>query len=353
MVKARATFLLLAALALFTGIWTGLHRIGWSLSAGTASLHHGAIMVGGFLGTLISLEKVIPLHRKSAYLAPALSGASVIVGVLGWPQPALVLLVAASFSLSVVFLYYLSNQRDRIYMLMFVGSLCWLTGNLLLLTDHAYPASFPWWLGFGLFIITAERLELTKFLPVTSKANYALAALLVAYLIGVVLSFHGPGKWVSGLSLCGIALWLLRYDIVGISIRKEGLPKYMAIALLAGYIALMMTGVFFLYIGNHPMAYDAVVHTFFLGFIFSMIFAHGPVILPGVLGVSVKPYHRILYFWLALLHCSWILRVIGDLVMDFSLRRSSGVASAGAMLAYFATLLFLTRRNLISHAQVR
>jgi hypothetical protein len=70
--------------------------------------------------------------------------------------------------------------------------------------------------------------------------------------------------------------------------------------------------------------YIPAIHTFFLGFVFSMIFAHGPIILPGVLGISIKPYHPLLYVWLFFLHASWTIRLVSlYLHLPFATRRCS------------------------------
>jgi hypothetical protein len=100
------------------------------------------------------------------------------------------------------------------------------------------------------------------------------------------------------------------------------------------------------------LAYDILVHTFFIGFVFSMIFAHGPIILPGVLGVLVKPYNNSLYLWLLLLHTSWILRVVTDLSFQLELRKISGVISTIAIIGYFITLAVLISRA-VGYAKVR
>ncbi|MEX2233657.1 MAG: hypothetical protein WD824_15945 [Cyclobacteriaceae bacterium] len=80
------------------------------------------------------------------------------------------------------------------------------------------------------------------------------------------------------------------------------------------------------------------MHTFFLGFVFSMIFAHGPIILPGVLEIFVKPYSKILYAWLVLLHLSWIIRVARDIILEFQIRKISGIISTVSILCYFVTV---------------
>ncbi len=324
---------------------TGLSRMGWDLGILPLSLHHGAIMVGGFLGTLISLEKVIPLKHKFPVLIPLLSGMSVLAFFLDQPEISLALLVTASAGLSAVFLYYLVQTRDRIYFLMLCGGLCWLVGNLTLMDRNFYPIAFPWWMGFILFIITAERMELTQFLPVPTWAKQVLIAILFVFLGGLVWSFHGWGRIVCGVALITVSVWLMKYDIIGISIKKSGLPRFIATSLLCGYIAMLLTGVFVIALRDLIFAYDAVVHTFFLGFTFSMIFAHGPVILPGVLGISAKPWHPILYVWLATLHISLAARVVADLTIYLDIRRITGWASSIAILGYFVTLASLTIRS--------
>ncbi len=349
---SRLPFVLLAMTGLVLGLWTGLNRIGWNWGVSPLTMHHGAVMVGGFLGTLISLEKIIPLQRKSLYAIPTLSALSVGVFFLGNPSLSFALLITAASGLVGVFMYYLVREKNIIYLLMVAGSICWLTGNVLLLTRAFYPMAFPWWLGFGLLIITAERIELMKFLPVSKTSKQWLVLLLGLYVVGILLSFHGIGRSVSGISLVAVAVWLLRHDIIPVSIRKKGLPRFVAIALLCGYLAMMFTGAFFIALNQQPMSYDAIVHTFFLGFVFSMIFAHGPIILPGVMGMTVKPWHPLLYGWLILLHTSWIIRIAADVLLLFDIRKISGIISTVAILGYFATLATITFHNKQRHAKV-
>src|SRR6187397_1290221 len=122
-----------------------------------------------------------------------------------------------------------------------------------------------------------------------------LVGFLSLFLFGLLLPFHGIGKYLSGSALLLVAMWLMRHDVISIAIKKQGLTRFSGIALLAACISLMFTGLFLMILPDVPYAYDAIVHTFFLGFAFSMIFAHGPIILPGVLGLNVKPYHATLY----------------------------------------------------------
>ena len=92
-------FLVLAILGLLAALWAGLMRLGWQLPALAPSLAmaHGPLMISGFLGTLITLERAVAIKQKWMYLPPLLSG-------LGWrvtlliPSPPLgpILLTLAS-----------------------------------------------------------------------------------------------------------------------------------------------------------------------------------------------------------------------------------------------------------------
>jgi len=349
----RFIFLVGAIISLVIGLWTGLTRLGWDITYLKPTFYHGSIMVGGFLGTLISLEKAIPLKKNILLLIPVLNATSIVFFLSGHFSYSLAILIVGSSGLCIIYLLYLSQQNELPILLMLIGAFFWLTGNILLLFNNLYPLSLPWWMGFLLFTITAERLELSKFLPVTNLNKVVLLILLGCFVMGTVLHFHGTGSYFTGVSLTGISIWLMRYDVIRITLKKEGLTKFTAIALLTGYFALLLDGIFFVIFPATPFAYDALVHTFFIGFIFPMIFAHGPIILPGVLGAAVKPYHRVLYLPLILLTLSVLIRILADAyVIPYHLRMISGWISAGGILLYFATLFTLLIRS-TQHGAIR
>lgn len=340
----RIPFLVLALLSLLTGLGAGLGRMGWDLPGLAVIPHHGAIMVGGFLGTLIILEKIIPLKIKWLYLFPLMSAGSVAAYLFSLPALSGILLISASAGLTLAFLLYLLREKTAIYVIMAGGALCWLCGNIVLFTTYHYTQAVPWWIAFILLIITSERLELMKFLPVKNRHRRILYCLLAGVLAGCIhiLPYH---HIILGSSLIAISLWLLKFDLIRITLGKTGLTRYVAFALLSGYLSLFVSGTLLLLSGNSAL-YDSLVHSFFIGFAFSMIFAHGPIILPGVMGISVKPYHRILYAWLFLLNSSWIIRGIFLSAGLMEGRRYSGILTAIAILAYFASLAVLTARAL-------
>src|SRR5690606_10579616 len=113
--------------------------------------------------------------------------------------------------------------------------------------------------------------------------------------------------------MVALALWLLRFDIARRRIKAGGLARFIALSLLAGYVWLALGGLLAIrYAGMMAGPfYDALLHAFFLGFVFSMIFGHAPVIFPAVLGLPM-PYSDRFYSHLILLHATLIVRVAGD-----------------------------------------
>lgn len=104
-----------------------------------------------------------------------------------------------------------------------------------------------------------------------------------------------------------------------------------------------MDGIFLILFKNISFAYDISVHTFFLGFVFSMIFAHGPIILPGVLGLGVNPYSSLFYLPLGTLLLSLIMRILADVaLLPYSYQALSGWLSVASILLYFILMLTFT-----------
>jgi hypothetical protein len=178
--------------------------------------------------------------------------------------------------------------------------------------------------------------------------------LLVAlglFLGGIALSAALPavGGRLVGAGLVSLALWLGRFDIARRTIQQSGLPRFMAVCLLSGYVWLAVGGALWIWFGllESGLRYDAVLHSFFLGFVFSMIFGHAPVIFPAVLNLPVS-FHGRFYAHLILLHASLLLRVVGDLA-DWGFGRQWGGAlnalSLAAFLAHTITSLLRSGRN--------
>ncbi|MEQ1807997.1 MAG: hypothetical protein ABL900_21655, partial [Burkholderiaceae bacterium] len=72
----RVPLLMLGFVALVAGTAAGLARMGWALPDSTLAITvlHGPLMICGFFGVVISLERAVALARLWAYCAPLCAG---------------------------------------------------------------------------------------------------------------------------------------------------------------------------------------------------------------------------------------------------------------------------------------
>ena len=335
----RVPLVLLAFVSLFLGMAAGLVRLGWSLpSAGLAALH-GPLMASGFFGTVIGLERAVALRQRWAYAAPLLSGLATLASIVAAPvavAPALATAGSAVMLAASAVVY--RRQRELFTLTIAFGAASWMVGNLLWLGGQPVYAVVPWWIAFLVLTIAGERLELSRFLPPSPIAKRVFAALVAVLLGGVAVSLfiRQAGTIALAIALTGLALWLMRQDVARRTVKTSGLTRFIAVCLLSGYVWLALSGASILLSGGLGMggaAYDAALHAVLLGFVFSMVFGHAPMIFPAVLRVAV-PYAPYFYAPLALLHGSLCIRLVGDW-MGFPEWRAWGGAFNGLALLAF------------------
>lgn len=341
----RLPLLFFGMLSLLGGVMAGLARLGWDVPgpAMQAAGVHGPLMIAAFFGTVISLERAVAAGRNWAYLAPLAAGASGIALLAGAPLilgqilgslGALGLIAASAVALR--------RQVAVFTIILTLAASCWLVGNLLWLTTGNVSAAVAWWLLFLVLTIAGERLELTRFLPTPPLAQKLFIAIVGVLLLGAV---GGLDRLFSG-GLIALAIWLLRYDIARRNIATEGLTRFIAACLLSGYAWLAAAGLLGLvgaFTPGHPWR-DAALHAIGLGFVFSMVFGHAPIIFPAVTRIKI-PYHPALYLPLALLHLTLALRVFGGLADNFDLRHNAALLNGLVLIVFIATLVTLVRRN--------
>jgi hypothetical protein len=124
-------------------------------------------------------------------------------------------------------------------------------------------------------------------------------------------------------------------------VRERGLTRYIAWALLLGYAWLAIGAAIALsdplFAPGRP-AYDAALHAWFLGFVFSMVFGHAPIIVPAVLRVAL-PYRTWFYLPLVVLHASLAERIVGDLLLMHAVRQRGAIGNAAAIAIFILTML--------------
>jgi hypothetical protein len=328
----------LALAALAAGVWAGLLRLGWPLPAPGESFGalHGPLMIGGFLGTLIGIERAVALGSAWAYAAPVLSAAGVVT-LLADPALAPLLLTGAAALLTATCIAIAMAQPALFTATMALGALAWLVGNATWLAGAAVPQLVTWWVLFLVLTIAGERLELSRLMPRTRTAERTFVAVVVLLLAGAAGGgiTSRPGAWLTGLAFVALTVWLARYDVARRTIRQTGLPRFTAWCLLSGYGWLAVAGLIAVCGGVlvDTKAYDAFLHAVLLGFVFAMIFGHAPIIFPAVLGVPI-PFRGSFYLHLLLLHFSVALRLEGDAVGYDPPRAWGGLFSALAVLLF-------------------
>lgn len=335
--------LLLGFVALVCGTGAGLARVGIGMPhamAGISALH-GPLMVGGFLGTVIALERAVAIARPWAFAGPLCAGLGGVAAIAGMAHPARWLILAASVVLLVASLDIVRRQRAMFTWTMAAGALCWTAGNVLWIAGSQIHGLVSWWLAFLVLTIAGERLELSRFLPPSRVAERAFATVLVAIGAGLACAAWPWGERLFGAGLVALACWLLKQDIARRTVRERGLPRFIAACMLSGYAWLATGGLIVVVAGGFipgAASYDAALHALALGFVFSMIFGHAPVIVPSVARVAV-PYSPAFYAPLVLLHGSLCARLAGDALGDFSWRRGGAAWNAVALAAFVTVTL--------------
>jgi hypothetical protein len=214
----------------------------------------------------------------------------------------------------------------------------WFACCMLWLAGLSLPQIIPWWMGFLIITIAGERLELSRFLRPTQGSKRLFIFSLLLFMAGALdaSSSSWPDYQVLSFALLMMTFWLLRNDIVRHTIRQKGLTRYIAVSLACGYAWLLTAGIIGLSFPelNPGSGYDAFTHAIFMGFVFSMIFGHAPIIFPAIAKVKI-PYNPAFYLPLMLLQLSLLLRISADFLYMANLRK------VGGLLHVLAVALFI------------
>jgi hypothetical protein len=345
----RPPLLLMAIMALLLAAWAGLLRMGWELPLLRPALPmaHGPLMIGGFLGTLIGLERGVALNRTWGFIGPALTAVGALSLLIFQQNAVGVWLITIGSGLLLVVFAALAQRHMALFAaILGLGAVMWLVGNLLWLGGRPLFLIVPWWIGFLVLTIAGERLELNRILRLTgwSRGLYLTVVALLSLGLAFTLVQFSAGIRVAGLGLLGLAVWLIYYDIARRTIRQTGVTRYMGICLLSGYFWLAFAGVLALLYGGVSAGprYDAFLHAVFVGFVLAMIFGHAPIIFPAILNQPIT-FRPTFYAPLILLHLSLILRITGDLTGWLYGRQWGGMLNVLVILLFMATMALARR----------
>ena len=338
----RVFLLLPAGLALLAGLDAALMLLGLPAPVRAQRLPevHGMLMVLGFLGTVIALERAVALRRAWGYAAPALLGAGAVLVVS--PAPLTVgrfALLAGAAALVAVYVPLWQRQADDAVLVQALGAVLALGAAVLWLGGVPVADLLPWLVGFVVLTIGGERLELAR-VAMGAAAGAALVALAGAVGAAAVVALLAPqaGSALFGVTLLALVAWLVRHDVARRTVHGSGAARYMAWCMLAGYGWLAAAGLVWAVSGrvDDGPGYDVVVHAVFLGFAMSMVLAHASSILPAVLRRPL-PYRPAMYVPALVLQVSLAVRLwLGD-ALDLA-----HAWRLGAVLNIVALLLFVS-----------
>jgi len=348
----RAPFLVLALSSAAWGAWLGLARLGWivPLPWPEQLVLHGPLMIGGFLGTLIGVERAVGIARRWAYAAPLLTASGSLLLVFGPPGPLGPLCITAGSAVLVaVFGVVLWRETSLFAATMALGTVAWLAGNAQWLGGAAIYRVVFWWIAFLVLTIAGERLELNRLLRPSRAVRTAFVVAIVVLIAGIASVNGSPavGVRVAGAALIALSAWLVRFDIARRTVRQPGVTRFIAVCLLSGYVWLGVGGAVAVTTGAATPGplYDAVLHAVFLGFGVAMIFGHAPIVFPAILGRAL-PFRSSFYVHLAILHASVALRLTGDCVEELGrLRAWGGMLNAIALLIFVVSSGWAIRRG--------
>ncbi|MGF3056037.1 hypothetical protein [Microbacterium sp. YY-01] len=341
----RLVWMLPAGLALLAGLDAGLLLLGLPAPIDGSRLPrvHGMLLVLGFVATLISLERATALRRWYGFSAPALLGAGgVLIAVSAVPLVVgQSVLIAGAAAFTLIYIPLWQRQYDAALLTQMLAAGLATVGAIIWLGHDGMDRVLPWLIGFIVLTIAAERVELARItLGPTAGPRLLMRAwaMTAALLLGLVLP--DLGAIALGLTLLSLAGWLIVHDVARKTVRAQGVTRFMAACILAGYVWLVVAAIILLFgSASDQRSYDAVVHAVFLGYTFSMIMAHATTILPAVLGIRL-PYRAAFWVPAVVLQIALIIRLwVGDgfaLAWGWQLGGFMGVV---ALLLFVATAL--------------
>ena len=193
--RGRLALLLGGGVAMLLGLDAGLLLLGLSAPVTTERLPevHGQLMLIGFLGTVIALERAVALRRPWGFSAPLATGFGALL--LLSPLPVAVGQVVQLIGLSVLVGIYGALWRragSTAVAIQWLGAVLATGGVLLWAAGVATGALFPWLAGFLVLTIAGDRLAVRT--PVHLRARCSRQPRRRGSRMGCCLGQHPSGR---------------------------------------------------------------------------------------------------------------------------------------------------------------
>lgn len=306
----RKIALFTALISLIIGLLIGVSKSGYWQYLNHLLPFHFLIIIGSFFGTLISLERIITFKNKFLHLIPILNGLSIIFFIIRSHDYAIFCLILGGICMVTLHIFLVMRSFNGVLFLFLISWIAYILGIISYHLKKNLSLSVSFFEIFFLFTITAERIELTKFINVPYIAQKLISSLFfVAFLLLIIFPYWH--EKILGILMLITSIWLVKYDIARINIKSQDPHKFRGWALLIGYFWLLIHAIV-LILPSRP-SYDIQIHTFFLGFVFNMIFAHFSIILPAILKLTFEINYGLYYVLLIIFQFVLILRFIASI----------------------------------------
>ncbi len=344
-VGIRFVFLAVAGVGLVAGLVAALGLLGVISVPAQLASDHGPLMVFGFVGGAIGLERAVAVRTDWAWAGPAFHVLGAITLLAGTPRLAPALFFALSFVvLGAVYVTIHLRQATLAIIVQAAGVIGGVCAAVLWGTGASFREVMPLAVLYVVATIIGERIELARITIEGTPEESGITALVLVLAASAVVYMAAPsvGFAFMGAILAVIAGLTARVDVARRLVRSRGLPRYSAACMLFGYGWLALAGIVWLSFGHgvSGYAYDVAVHAVFLGFVISMIFAHAPIIVTSVLRISL-PYHAVLYVPMVLLHLSLAVRFVSDARSLAPGWQAGGVLGVVAVATFMVAALYL------------
>lgn len=241
--------LALGGACLLAGLDAVLLRLGAWAPAGGAALAalRDPLLLVGFLGAVIALERAVAVGETRALLAPVGCASGCLALVAGVPEPAgQVVAFLGSAALCAVEVRLHRRAPSVAVDIRVMSAIALTLGNLLWLRGMAIATCVPLWLLLPVLTVVGERLEpaagSSGAVPGT-VVQEALRALSAAVLLGAcMLGVTGGARLVIGPALLAMAAVMAGDDVARGAIRATGAARLAAACVLTGRLWLAVAG---------------------------------------------------------------------------------------------------------------
>ncbi|MCL1871512.1 MAG: hypothetical protein FWF90_14035 [Promicromonosporaceae bacterium] len=365
--RGRVAVLLLAMVAALSGLDAALLRLGVAAPVRSDGLAdaHGVLMVFGFLGTAITLERAVALRSGAAdrsrawwgYAAPVAAGLGsllLVAQVAGAPLPGGRALpggawVASMGVFAAIYLAVWRRQQSYAVLVQLLGALAGVGGAALWARGFEVAQIVPWWAGMLVLTIMGERLELARIAFLAGATEARVLAESGAVVVALVATLLAPawGYPLLGLALGALVVDVAVHDVARRTVRATGLVRFVAVCMLAGYAWALVAAL--VWVVHGPVlagfGYDVVVHSLTIGFVMSMILAHAPVIVPAIVRRPL-PYHPVMWAVWGVLQGGLLVRVLSAARGAVGAWQLGGSVSVVALLAFLVVTVTLVSGGL-------